>query len=99
MNKELKKLDPLEVKEALSKIKDWDLNEKTSTISKEFTFKGYYKTIAFVNSIAWLAQKTVHHPDLTVSFGKCKVSMTTHDVDGLSYKDFYMAKEIDTLFF
>jgi len=88
-----------EISKELKNLDQWNFNKDSMEISKTFTFKGYYKTIAFVNSIAWQAQKHNHHPDLVVSFGKCTVSLTTHDVDGLSYKDFQMANIIDSLSF
>ncbi len=99
MSVDFKAYSENQIKKALSEINDWEYNSEKKEISKTFTFKGYYKTIAFVNAIAWQAQKACHHPDLKVSFGKCEVSMTTHDVDGLSYKDFDLARTIDSLMF
>ena len=49
------------------------------------------KTISFVNAIAWIANKENHHPDLEVSFGTCRVFLTTHDENGVSKKDFQLA--------
>lgn len=75
----------------------WELSEDGKTIDREFTFKGYYKTIAFVNVLAWLAQEEKHHPDLEVSFGRVLVKLTTHDIDGLSTKDISLAQKIDSI--
>ncbi len=97
--KDLKAYSNDEITQELNNLDGWDFNQESLEISKTFTFKGYYKTIAFVNSIAWQAQKHIHHPDLIVSFGKCKVSLTTHDVNGLSYKDFELAHIIESLYF
>ncbi len=96
---ELKALSAEEISSGIENLNGWSYHKETSEISKIFTFKGYYKTIAFVNSIAWQAQKHVHHPDLKISFGNCEVRLTTHDVDGLSYKDFELAALIDSLYF
>ncbi len=96
---EFKAYSESEIKDAISQLEGWEFHAETKEISKTFSFKGYYKTIAFVNSIAWQAQKACHHPDLKVSFGKCEVRLTTHDVDGLSYKDFNLAKAIEQLYF
>ena len=79
-----------------------DLNEgwevKDQKLNKVFSFKGYYKTIAFVNSVAWLAQKQNHHPDLLVKCNSCEVSLTTHDANNtLTAKDYALAKAIDAL--
>jgi len=38
-----------------------------------------------------------HHPELTISYNKCKVEYTTHSVNGLSENDFICAAKIDAL--
>lgn len=75
----------------------WELAEDGKTISKDFKFKGFYKTMSFVNSVAWIANQQVHHPDLEVGYGHCHVHYTTHEIDGLSINDFICAAKIDAL--
>ncbi len=72
--------------------------ETDNALIKIFSFKSYFKNIAFVNAIAWHANKVNHHPDLEVSFNKCIVKLTTHDEGGISDKDRAMAKIIDELY-
>jgi 4a-hydroxytetrahydrobiopterin dehydratase len=91
----LEKLSINQVQEQLPH--EWTLAEDNKSIYKEFKFKGYYKTIAFVNLLAWHAQEQKHHPDLEVSFGKVLVKLTTHDVDGISDRDLNMAKTINNI--
>ena len=93
----IEKLAESVIIERLKDLQGWEYNADKQEIYKEFKFKGYYKTIAFVNSIAWYAQKLCHHPDLLVSFGKCKVHLTTHDANGISEKDFELAKILENL--
>jgi 4a-hydroxytetrahydrobiopterin dehydratase len=81
----------------LSELNGWSLNLEKNAIEKEFHFKSYLKNIAFVNAVAWIANKDNHHPDLIVKYNSCKVILTTHDQGGLSQKDFEMAKKIDLL--
>ncbi len=81
--------------EALS---DWNYDEKRNGIVKTFSFKGYNKTISFVNSVAWIANSQNHHPDLKVTFNTCEVFYTTHDAGGVGEKDFECAKRIENLF-
>lgn len=82
----------------LSELNGWSYDQDKGMLYKEFQFKGYQKTIGFVNAMAWIANRENHHPDLEVSFSKCLVKLTTHD-DGnvLSEKDFNLAKLIDQL--
>ena len=53
--------------------------------------------MGFVNSVAWIANQQVHHPDLEVGYGHCLVNYTTHEIDGLSINDFICAAKVDAL--
>lgn len=86
-----------EINQRLQSLKEWTYVAETSSLKKVFPFKTYTKNIAFVNAIAWIANKLNHHPDLEVSFNKCVVNITTHDDGGLSEKDFELAAQIDLL--
>lgn len=85
-----------EVEILLTKLDDWQ--QQGQHISKTYTFKNYYQTIAFVNALAWMTHQADHHPDLTVTYNSCSVSYSTHDVGGLSEKDFTCAAYADELF-
>ena len=73
----------------------WNLDTDNATISHSFSFKNYYQTIAFVNVIAQIAHQQDHHPDLEVSYNRCKVTYSTHSVGGLSINDFICAAKIN----
>jgi len=92
-----KNMNTQEVNEKLKTLTDWSYDESTLSLVKTFQFKSYLKNIAFVNAVAWLANKENHHPDLEVSFNRCVVKFTTHDAGGVSEKDFDMAKAVDSL--
>jgi 4a-hydroxytetrahydrobiopterin dehydratase len=81
----------------LKKVKNWDVNADFTMISQRFTFKGFYKTMGFVNAIAWMAQQENHHPDLEVGYNYCVVKYTTHAIQGLSENDFICAAKVDEL--
>ncbi|MBL8993099.1 MAG: 4a-hydroxytetrahydrobiopterin dehydratase [Spirochaetia bacterium] len=74
---------------------NWKILENPSRLSREFRFKTYAETIAFVNQVASLAEKNDHHPDLGVHWGRCVVDLSTHSVGGLSENDFILAAKID----
>ena len=67
------------------------------SLEKTYTFENYYKTMAFVNALAFIAHAEDHHPDLAVSYGKCTVRFNTHDVNGVSASDFFCASKVDAL--
>ncbi len=75
----------------------WQISSDNKSIFRDFKFKNYYHTMAFVNAVAWLAHAENHHPDLEVGFNHCLIKFTTHAIDGLSENDFICAAKIDTL--
>ncbi len=81
-----KELDP-----AWEKIDDKKLKRK-------FEFKGFMKTMSFVNAVAWEANRQMHHPDMEVTFNTCTINITTHDEGNtLTDKDYKLAQGIDAL--
>ena len=90
-------MDQNQIDTNLSNLNGWKLDTLSNSIHKEFSFKSYLKNIAFVNAVAWIANKMNHHPDLEVSFNKCVVKITTHDKSGLNDLDFQLAHEIEKL--
>jgi len=81
----------------LKKLNGWIYSVENKTIAKDFHFKSYLKTIAFVNAVAWIANRENHHPELIVHFNLCRVILTTHDEGRVSQKDIELAKKIDLL--
>jgi 4a-hydroxytetrahydrobiopterin dehydratase len=94
-------VDPLTEEQAEDLMRalhpDWQLAESGKTISRNFEFAGFARTIAFANAVAWVATSEGHHPVMTVSYGSCLVSYTTNAIDGLSDNDFICASKIDRL--
>ncbi|ARO87321.1 4a-hydroxytetrahydrobiopterin dehydratase [Nitrosospira lacus] len=89
-------LSPSEIAILMDQLEGWEFSDKF--IAKTYNFNNYYQTMAFVNTIAWISHREDHHPDITVSYNKCRVEYTTHAIDGLSENDFICAAKIDTLF-
>lgn len=95
-------IDPLTQPEAERLLKEnlaegWEVSGDAKEIRKDFKFKGFYKTMSFVNAVAWIANAEGHHPDLEVGYNHCLVRYTTHAIDGLTDNDFICAAKIDAL--
>lgn len=92
---------PYEVKVHLAMLQGWTLADHDhgapAAIEKTFRFANWHETIAFVNALAWVAQREDHHPQLAVSFDACAVRLDTHAVGGLSLNDFICAAKFDAL--
>lgn len=90
-------LDRAAAEKLLAEIHGWALAPDAKEIRRTFSFENYYRTIAFVNAVAWIANREDHHPDLSVGYGKVTVAFSTHSVGGLSDNDFVCAAKIDAL--
>src|SRR3989338_6212932 len=66
-------------------------------IEKEFTFKDFKQALAFTNKAALIAEKEAHHPDIYLAWGKVKITLWTHKIDGLTGSDFILAAKIDKI--
>jgi 4a-hydroxytetrahydrobiopterin dehydratase len=86
-----------QVTQLLAKLNDWQVNADNTLITRRFTFKSFYKTMAFVNAIAWIANQENHHPDMEVGYNYCVVNFMTHAIKGLSENDFICAAKVDGL--
>ena len=91
------KLTEARVRELLPDVPGWELVEDGHALSKTFKFKDYYRTMAFVNALAFIANREDHHPDLSVHYNRCVVRFSTHDVGGLSENDFICAAKAEVL--
>lgn len=85
-----------EAREMLAQLDSWEMSD--NAISKTFEFKNYYQVLAFVNAVAWMTHREDHHPDMAVSYNKCRVEYSTHAIGGLSENDFICAAKVDALF-
>jgi len=81
------------VPDLLAQLDGWAV--EGDRLRKTFSFKNYYHTMAFVNLVAWVANRENHHPDMLVRYNKCSVDYTTHSVGGLSENDFISAAHLD----
>ena len=64
-------------------------------LSKEFGFKNFADALAFVNRVGEVAEAQNHHPDVYLAWGKVRVEVWTHKIDGLTESDFIFAAKAD----
>lgn len=83
------------IKNELIKLGNWSLNGKV--ISRRFVFADFAGALRFVNRVGKLAEAANHHPDITITYDKVRLALTTHDEDGLTMKDFRLARQINKL--
>ena len=64
-------------------------------LAKEFTFKNFQQALEFTNKIGEVAETEGHHPDIYLAWGKVKVLVWTHKINGLTESDFIYAAKAD----
>jgi 4a-hydroxytetrahydrobiopterin dehydratase len=90
------KLTVTEAAERLLRLKEgWDFHE--GKLHRWFNFKDFKAAMEFVNQIAKAAEAVGHHPDIHIHYNKVLIELFTHDIHGLSKKDFEAAKAIDEI--
>ncbi|HZI64368.1 MAG TPA: 4a-hydroxytetrahydrobiopterin dehydratase [Thermoanaerobaculia bacterium] len=64
-------------------------------LEKEYSFPDFGSALAFVNRVGETAEEQGHHPDVYLSWGKVRLTIWTHKIDGLTESDFVFAAKAD----
>jgi len=64
-------------------------------LEKEYLFPDFKKALDFTIKVGQIAEVEGHHPDIALSWGKVKVHIWTHKINGLTESDFILAAKID----
>ena len=73
---------------------DWRVVEEHH-LEKEFRFKNFREALDFTDRVGALAEEQGHHPDIYLAWGKVRLSVWTHKIDGLTESDFVFAAKSD----
>jgi len=77
----------------LGKLDGWELRD--GRLRKQFTFRTFLRAMAFVNSVAYVAESAGHHPDITINYNRVTLRIITHSEGALTDRDFALARQID----
>ena len=93
----MNKLSEQEITEGLRSLVSWKLiNGK---LNRSLTFQDFNKAFAFMSQVAGICEEMNHHPEWSNTYNKVDISLYTHDAQGLSPKDFDLAKRIERLLY
>jgi len=73
----------------------WTATHDHTRIERAFQFKEFSDAMAFANRVGDIAEREGHHPDLHVGWGRCRVEIWTHKINGLTESDFFLAAKAD----
>lgn len=87
--------------EALKKLQtqlqnEWQVIDEHH-LEKEYRFHDFKEALSFTNKVGALAEEEGHHPDILLTYGKVKIILWTHKINGLSESDFILASKCDAL--
>jgi 4a-hydroxytetrahydrobiopterin dehydratase len=89
-------LDESRSRELLKQLGEgWGV-ERNHHLTRNYTFPDFARALAFVNRIGAIAEQQNHHPDIYLTWGKVRVDIWTHKIDGLTESDFVLAAKFDT---
>ncbi len=84
-----------EIEDLSKKVPEWEV--EGSCLVRNFEFEDFNDAMDFVNAVADVAEEAQHHPDIDIRFDNVSLSLTTHEVKGLTEDDFELAGRIDNL--
>lgn len=84
------------VDKLLAKYRGWELVEDRKLV-KEFKFKDFVESKYFLDLVSVIAEEQGHHPTMTITYNRVKITLTTHAAGGLTENDFIMARIIDEI--
>ena len=91
-------VEPAKAKELFVQLEQgWAFNTQ-GHLEREYSFKNFAEALEFVNKVGAIAEDQGHHPDLFLAWGKCKVEIWTHKIQGLTESDFFFAAKADRVF-
>ena len=92
----------MECKDLIKQFEEIEGWEKTSdgrhAYFKFFKFADFKQAFSFMTSIAMKAEQINHHPEWENVYNKVKITLTTHDIGGVSKLDYDMALFADKCF-
>ncbi len=94
----LEKLNKTSSTESLASLPNWKHDDVRGAITREFVLADFAQAFAFMTQIAIQSEKRNHHPEWFNVYSRVTITLTTHDVNGLSQQDIDMAHYADAAF-
>ena len=87
---------PAEIAPLLRQLEGWEVVDGHH-LAKTYRFPDFQSALAFTNRVGDLAEDQGHHPDIHLAWGRVRLEIWTHKIDGLSEGDFVLAAKCDRL--
>ena len=77
----------------LQQLPAWELQR--DKLHRQFKFDNFVEAFGFMSKVALLAESMDHHPEWSNVYNRVEIHLISHDVDGISERDFALATLID----
>jgi 4a-hydroxytetrahydrobiopterin dehydratase len=91
----MEKLNEKEITSGIKELPGWEY--KDTAICKTFKFKNFKDAFSVMTRIAFECEDQNHHPDWSNVYNTLSIQLNTHDADGITTKDFKLAKSIELI--
>lgn len=91
----IKRLTDAERQALMDATPRWTLAADGLSIRRSFRFADFNEAFGFMTHVALAAEKADHHPEWSNVYNRVEITLTTHDAQGLTGKDFALARLID----
>ena len=93
----VEKLTGFQIEILLGNVDGWTKVKDREAIYKHFEFPAFISAFSWMTRVAMAAEKMDHHPEWLNVYNKVEVTLATHDVEGLSERDFELAHLMDAV--
>jgi len=87
-------LTPDQIADLLPQVEGWEVVDNHHLV-KNYKFPNFKQALYFVDAVGAIADEQNHHPDIYLAWGKVKIEIWTHKINGLTESDFIFAAKID----
>ncbi|MGD9539276.1 MAG: 4a-hydroxytetrahydrobiopterin dehydratase [Alphaproteobacteria bacterium] len=91
------RLSTPEINAHLHELHGWAMADDREAIRKTFHFEDFSAAFGFMARVALAAERMDHHPEWLNVYNRVEITLASHDVEGLSERDFKLAHAIEEL--
>lgn len=91
----MKPLSQQDIENQLELLSGWSYSE--NAIHTTLEFDNFKDAFSAMTRIAFEAEAQQHHPNWFNVYNTLEISLSTHDADGVTEKDFKLAKSIESI--
>jgi len=86
------RLTPEQVAEGMVRLPGWAI--EGDRLLRDFQFADFVAALGFIVEVGALAERASHHPEIVNTYGHVRISLWSHDVEGLTIRDLRLAEAI-----